>query len=878
MISPRALIGRISSLFRKHDLDRDFDAELSSHLEMAVEENLRRGLTPSEARRRAMISIGGVEAARELHRESRGLPSLDTLVQDIRYSFRTLRRDAGLALFAILIVGLGVGASVTVFSVVNALLLRPLPFRDPDSLAWVANGGNAGLSGATVQVAHLQAIQAQAQSFSEITAYFAFYGVGDDRLTGTGEPERLTSVPVVENFFQSLGIQPQIGRVFTSEECKWKGPQAVILGNRIWQRRFASDPAIVGSKIMLNDEPVTVVGVLPATFDFGTMFAPGSRIDLYRPFPLSQETNRWGNTLSLIGRLKPGVTPASAQAEIATIAERTKQDHPEYNSFIPRVSTLRQHVSGQIRSAVYLLSSAVGLVMLIVCANLSNLLLARATTREKEIAIRSALGADRNRLIRQMLTESVVLSTIGAVLGLLLAIAGTYMLAHLAAVRVPLLEQVRVDGRALGFTLLVAVGTGIVFGLAPALRVSAIAFQTALKEGGRGSSDGGSHGWVRNTLAAAEVALACVLLVGAGLLIRSFLRVLDVDLGFRPESAVAIRIDPGRRYSTQELRNSYFDEALNRVSSIPGFDSAGLTDALPLGRNRSWGVGAKGKVYQRGERPNAFVRIVSDGYFRAMGIQLRRGRDFSPRDTPTSTKVIVINETLARVLWPGEDPLGKIMTIDGEREVIGVVRDVRHLALEQESGSEMYLPIRQTNDYASVDLVVRSASSVSTMAAGIRDALKPIDPDLPAKEFRAIQDLVDRSTSPRRLIVMLLTGFAGFALILASLGIYGVISYSVNHRKQEIGIRMALGASPGGLERGILLQTLKLAAIGAAVGAVAAWLLARVLQGLLFGITPSDPLTFATVLVILIAVAALAGYLPARRASRLDPVIALRAE
>jgi predicted permease len=593
---------------------------------------------------------------------------------------------------------------------------------------------------------------------------------------------------------------------------------------------------------------------------------------------LCDQTNRWGNTLSLVGRLKPGVTIEAARAEVKTLAERGNRDHPERNTFLPKVSALRERVSGQLQSALFVLACGVGLVMMIVCANLSNLLLARAATREKEIAIRAALGAGRPRLIRQMLTESLVLSICGAAVGLPLAVGGTRLLSHLDAVRIPLLEQVRVDTGALLFTLLIAVLTGVLFGLVPAIRASSLTLHATLKESGRSASQGKRHGWIRNALVLCEVALACVLLVGAGLLIRSFLLVLDVDLGFQPRSAGALRIDPGRQYSTQALRNSYFDEALRRAGSAPGVEAVGLSDALPLGTNRSWGVGARGKTYPRGQYPEAFVRIVSEGYLSAMGIPLRAGRDFSAADNPSSPRVIIINETLARVLWPGEDPLGKIMTVDGERQVVGVAHDVRHLALEKESGGEMYLPIRQTNDYSSVTLVVRGTPSLAALASGVRDALKPIDPNLPANEFRPIQDLVDRSISPRRLIALLLAGFAGFALILASLGIYGVISYSVSQRKQEIGIRMALGALPGDLQRRILTQTLKLAAAGMALGLAASWLLGRLLQGLLFGVKPSDPMTFAAVFVLLMAVAALAGYLPARRASRLDPVEALRAE
>jgi predicted permease len=878
MISIRDLLARISAVFRRRELDREFDAELAAHLEMAIEDNIKQGMSAEEARRRALISLGGMETTRELQRESRGLPALESVLQDIRYSIRSLRRDAGLAIFAILIVGLGVGTNTTVFSVVNALLLRPLPFEEPERLVWIANNLAPGLTGETVQVVHLENLQAQSLSLSDVAGYNAFYGEGNTKHTGAGEPERLTVVQVTENFFQLLGVQPQLGRLFTAEECRGNGPKAVLLSHRLWERRFASDPGVVGRSLTLDDEPVTVVGVMPAAFDFATIFAPGSRVDLYRPFPLNVEINRLGNRLALIGRTKPGVTIETVRAEVTALAERSNRDHPKWIPFRSKVSTLREHVSGQLRPALFVLACAVGLVMLIVCANLSNLLLARTAAREQEIAIRAILGADRPRLIRQMLTDSLALSCAGAALGLLLATAGTRLLAQLDAVRIPLLDNVRMDASALGFTLLTALLTGIVLGLASAVRVCSPTLQTALKENSRGSSASKRHGRIRGVLVVSEVALACVLLVGAGLLIRSFLRLLDVDLGFQPQNAISMRIDPSSRYSTQSLKNAYFDDALRRVRTAPGIDAAGLTDALPLGSNRMWGVGAKGKIYEPGISPAAFVRIVSDGYLRAMSIPLRAGRDFSAADDPSSPRVVIINETLARTLWPGEDPLGKTLVTLVELQVVGIVQDVRHLALEQESGGEMYLPIRQINGAMAVELVARGTQSLAGLASTVREAVRPIDPSLPVNEFRAIQELVDRSTSPRRLTVLLLAGFAGFALILASLGIYGVISYSVNQRKQEIGIRMALGASPGDLQLSILMQTIKLAAIGMALGLVASWSLGSVLQGLLFGVTPSDPLTFAAVPALLMAVAALAGYLPARRASRLDPVKALRAE
>ena len=812
-------------------------------------------------------------------RRSHVLDWLDTLSRDFKYALRTLRRDLGFATFAILIVGLGIGASSTIFSVVNTLLIRPLSFHDPARLIWIANSpGALGLSGQTMQVGHFLDLREQNKSFSDMAAYFAFYGVGDNKLTGTGgEPERLTSVPVSQNFFSLLGVEPQLGRLFTADECKWNGPHVILLSHGLWQRRFASDPNIVGKSLTLDDQPSTVVGVLPASFDFATIFAPGSRIDLFNPFPLTPETNRWGNTLAVVGRLKPGASAQSAQSEFTILSKRITHDHPERNDMDASLAPLASHVSGRLRPALIILVCAVGVVMLIVCANLSNLLLARSASRQKEIAIRAALGAGKGRLIRQMLTESLVLSLCGAAFGLLLAFAGTRILARLTSISIPLLSGVRLDLTVAGFTILVAIFTGVVFGLFPAFQVPGVTLQDVLKDSNRGSSQGRGHAWVRSSLVVSEIALACVLLVGAGLLIRSFLRVLDIDLGFRPERAAALRIDPNSSYSTQEKRNAYFTQALHSVLDVPGIEAAGLTDAVPLGHNRSWGVAAKGQVYKREEYPDGFVRIVSDGYFRAMGVPLRAGRDFSERDDTSAEKVIIINETLARFLFPGRNPIGQIVNADRpDRTVIGVVGDVHHLALEEKSGNEFYIPIRQTQDYGSVDLVVRTSLTTSALVPRLREALKPIDPTLATGTLRTMQQIVDKAASPRRFVVLLLGGFAAFALILAALGIYAVISYSVSQRTQEIGIRMALGASAQSLQAGILFQTLTLAAIGMLLGVASSWALARTLSGLLFGVTSTDPVTFAAMLVLLTAVAALAGYLPARRASRIDPMAALR--
>jgi putative ABC transport system permease protein len=803
---------------------------------------------------------------------------MSSLARNFRYTLRTLRRDPGFATFAILIAGLGIGASSTVFSVVNTLLLRPLPFERPGELVWIANHQTAGLSGQTTQVGHMLDLRERTQTLSAVAGYFAFYGVGDTMLTGHGEPERLNAVPVSDNFFQILGVRPELGRTFSAEEVKFNAPAVAILSHGLWARRFASDPSIVGSAITLNNTATTVIGVLPASFDFAPVFAPGTHFDLYTPFPLAPETNRWGNTMAMIGRLKPGVSAEQSQAETRTIAAQLTREHPERNSFEGFVTPLADHVNGRMRSAVWVLAGAVAAVMLIVCANLSNLLLARTAARQKEIAIRAALGASRGRLIAQMLTEGIVLSCSGAVLGSVVAIGATRALAHLDTVSVPMLANVRTDAASLGFTLALALVTGIIFGLTPAFNAPEAALHDVLKDASRGST--GRRTWVRNALVVAEVAFACVLLVGAGLLLRSFVRVLDVDLGFRPSQAITVRVDPDRGFATWEERLPYLTEVLRRVRDIPGVQGAGITDALPLGKNRTWGGRAKGVAYERGKAPTAFPRMVSDGYFAAMGIALKAGRDISPQDVTTSDNVIVINETMAKTLWPGQDPLGKIVlnACTPERRVVGVVADVRHLTLEQGSGNEMYIPLRQCGDLPSADLVVRSTLSDAAAVSAVRAALAPILPTIDGNAFRPLQTLVDRSVSPRRFMVWMLGAFAAFALVLASLGIYALISYSVSQRTQEIGIRMALGASAGDVQSQIVTQTLALAAIGMTIGAVASWLLGRSLSGLLYGVTATDPLTFAAMLAVLTIVSALAGYLPARRTSRIDPLVALRAE
>jgi predicted permease len=874
----RILWAMVRAIWAKSEMDDDFNAELEAHLDLLTAEYEKAGMKPQEARRAAILKVGGRETLREENRDSRGLPFLEVLAQDVKYAVRTLRRDKAFAIFAILIAGLGVGASCTVFSVVNTILIHKLPFKDPDQLAWIANHDDAtnDMSGKTSQVDHFKDLRDKSQSFSDMAAYMAFYGVGDAKLIEGGEPERLTSVPVSRNFFPLLGVEPQLGRQFTEDEAKFNGPGAVMLSDGIWRRKFGADPHIVGRSLDFDGGPKTVVGVLPAWFDFSTVFTPGSRVDVFEAFPLTPETNKWGNTLSIVARLKPGVSAKTAQAEATVLAKLQKEAHKERNDFDPKVSMLNEHVSGRLRPALFVLATAVGVVMLIVCANLSNLLLARGTTRQKEIAIRATLGAGKMRLIRQMLTESLILSFCGAVVGLVLAFIGTRVLARLTSISIPLLGEVHIDGTVLLFTLLVALTTGLIFGLLPALQVRDLRLHDTLKDANRGSSVGRGHALVRNALVVAEIGLACVLVVGAGLLIRSFMRVLDVNMGFSPDRVAAVRVDPNASYKTQEQRNVYFTEVLRRVNEVQGIEAAGMSDAIPLGHNRSWGIAAKGVQYTPETYPEGFPRIISEGYFHAIGIPLKKGRDFSARDDKGTLNVIILNEACAQTLWPGEDPIGKIVAEDVDRTVVGVVGNVHHMSLEEKSGNEFYIPLRQTGDYGSVDLVVRSSMAMSELRSRLREALLPIEPNLPTSNLRTMQSMVDRAVSPRRFVVILLGGFAGFALVLASLGIYAVISYSVSQRTQEIGIRMALGASSEMLQKSILMETLWLAGIGVVGGIIGSWILARALSGMLFGVSPADPITFGFMVLILTGMACLAGYLPARRASQIDPMQALR--
>jgi predicted permease len=873
----RHALRRLRSLFPDAKMDHDLDAEMASHLEFAIEENLKRGMTAEQARRQALIRFGGAEQAKQRQRESRGLPALDILQQDLGFTLRTLGRDRGFTLVAVLILALGIGANIVVFSVVNTILLRPLPFRDPQQLVWLSgNKGAGGLSSTTYWVDAYDEIQRSNRSFQEMTAFVPFYSISESKLIGRGEPKPVAGVWVAGNFFQVLGVQPAHGRLFLAEECVKGGRQPVLLSYPFWQRQFGADPSIVGRAIQLDHDAITVVGVLPPSFDFGSVFAPGMKVDYFSP-AVMEDMRTWGHVVSIIGRLKPGVTVAQAQGEANVLFPQLKDaGNPNWDTDINTTITgLKQYVSGKLRNSLIVLWSAVGVIMLIVCVNLSNLMLARTAARSKELAMRSALGAGRGRLIRQLLTESLVLSGVGAALGLGFALAALSYLAHQGSIALPLLSNVRVDGTALLWTVLVAIAAAVLFGLAPSFRMAGVNLQEALKDSGHGVSGGKKHDRMRSALVVSEVALACVLLVGAGLLLRSFLRVLDIDLGFEPSQAAALKVDYDR--SDGAKRGPILQEMLSRVTAVPGVEAAGVTDMLPLERNRSWGLVAKGEPDAKGQNHDVFVYMVTPGYLRAMGMHLREGRDFNWGDKSDSEPVIIINEAAARREWPGRDPLGRLAQGigQGDTRIVGIIANVRESSVEQASSPEVLVPVTQ-NGPEGAELVIRTQLPPGTLLPSVMSALRSLNPGQPATEFRPMQQLVDHSVSPRRFFMMLVGIFAALGLILASLGIYGVISYSVTRQTQEIGIRMALGATAGRVQMGVISKTLQMALIGVAAGTVASLAVARAIASLLFGTEPTDPATFFGVVLVLAAVALVAGYVPARRASRIHPMTALR--
>ncbi|HTV00045.1 MAG TPA: ABC transporter permease [Luteitalea sp.] len=867
--------------------------ELHFHLDSKVQDLRAEGWSEDAARVEAARQLGDVQALEAVgahvgtrrQRRTDRTTTLMAAVQDLRLAFRVFLRDPGYACIVMLVIALGIATNATVFSVVHTLLLRPLPFPEPQALTWLSSGVGVakearaalGLSSVTYTVDAFEAFQASNQSFASVAAYNPFFADSDYLLTGQGDARALDGVMVGGNFFQTLGVEPAIGRWFAPDEVVRNGRPAVMLSHALWRDQFGANPDLVGQTITIDRRAVTVVGVLPESFDFGSVFAPGQRFDVFMP-AVMDDLRGAGNTLSIVGRMKPGVSVQQAQSEADSLFPRLQREHPEWwGDYSSTVTALGDHVRGHLRRPLIVLWSAVGLLLVMACVNVSSLLLARVSSRDQEFAMRATLGASRVRLFAMLLAESVVLTAAGTALGVALALLLTRWLARQDAVLLPLLDRVVLGSASLWWTAAIAAAMAFVFAVVPMARLSRTHAERALQASGRGIAGPRRLEQLRATLVVVQVALACVLLVGAGLLLRSFVHVLDVDLGFAPSRAAAVEImyegGDGAR------RGVVLRELLDRIGALPGVEAAGVTDMLPLGRNRSWGLRAPGATYRDNHEMAARVRVVTPGYLEAMGMRLREGRAFSWDDAASREPIVIINEAAARRHWPAGSPLGSVaeVTLDGWKpaRIVGILADVRGQSVEAAAGPEMYLPVWLAGP-SGAELVVRSTMPASTLGPSVLRVLRDGNPLQPATSLRPLQDLVDRSVSPRRFFLLLVGGLAVLGLALAAVGIFGVISYAVKQRTREIGVRMALGANAGQVRRQVMFRSLRLAGLGLAVGAVASTLVARALSSLLFETTPTDPVSYAGVAVLVVALAGLAGYLPARHASRIEPMAALR--
>jgi putative ABC transport system permease protein len=801
----------------------------------------------------------------------------EDMFQDLRFGLRMLMKNPGFTLVAALTLALAIGANTAIFSVVNALMLRPLHYPNSERLFWVEEVSKRTNDSQEAWGGHFLDWQEHSQTLEGIAAQDG----GTRTLTGAGDPERVGVGEISASFLPLLGAQPlPPGRNFSSAEDSPGGERVAILSHALWLRRYNGDQGIVGRSVTLNDANFTVIGVAPANFRYYHHFDVWVPLALDPTAQMAGETRQYGPT---VVRLKPGVTPEQAQAEMDTLLQRYETARPQGVSRIDsrtRLVPLQEHFLGERRRPLLVLLGAVGLVLLIACANVANLLLARAGAREKELAIRGALGAGRLRLTRQLLTECLLLATTGSAAGLLLAswlislfgsLNSTDALGEMGRV-----ATITIDLRVLGFTFFITLVTGLLFGLLPALRLSRTDLNVSLKEGGRG---GGLHGrCLRNALMVSEVALAIVLLIGAGLLIRSFVKLLDVDPGYRAENLLTARIALPPRYRDNSQRAQFYERILQRLTALPGVAAVGATSHLPLtGYNMGATLRVEGRSLQPGERePSAPVARVNPDYFRTMGISLRAGRLINDSDTQDSPGVALLSETLARRLFPNEDPLGKRLSVAGmNTTVIGVVNDIRYTGLDGEIEQAVYLSYRQL-PRSGMALVLRGAVEPSSLAPALRNAVREIDPVLPVYDVMTMHERLSNSVAARRFNLLLLGGFAALALLLAGVGVYGVISYVVTQRTHEIGVRMALGAQNADIARLFVKQGMALVLRGVALGSVGAFALTRLMKSLLFGVGATDPLTFAVITLLLISVALLACWIPARRAAKVDLMITLR--
>ncbi len=881
------LLFRLRALLRRKSMETELDDELRAHLDHQVEKYVQSGLPIEEAKRRARLEFGGLEQVKEECRDARGVNLVDTTLQDIRYGARKLARSPGFTTVVVATLALGIGVNALIFSVVNAAVLHPLPFRDAGRLVtqW-ATSPTVGYSGpGSLTDRDYIEWRDQNRVFSDIAAFRG----QPINLTGAGEPVRLHGETISASLLRVLEINPALGRTFAPEEETAGHNRVALLSDGLWRSRFGSNPSVLGKAIKLDGEFYTVIGVMPDGFDFP------SQADLWTPLTLNSEEHN--ATLQIVARLKPGVSLERARSDAAVIGKRRPAQPGDWEWHTTLV-LLAQAAAAEVRTPLLVLFAAVGLVLLIACANVANLFLARATTRQGEVSVRKALGASRSRLIRQMLTESVMVAVIGGGLGLLLAALGQTFVAKAASLlprnwgtpgAASHIASAGIDFWVLGFTLGISVLTAVLFGLAPAVWASRSELSPSLKEEGRSSTSGRGRAYLRDGIVVAEVALAVILLIGAGLLIRSFLNLMTVDRGFDPQNVLTLNISlPDTRYQSARSMIEFEEQALARLRLVPGLNSAGGVFGLPLGNGA---IG--GDFTVEGEPPPApgsqpFIAtkaVVAGDYFRAIGIPLLRGRHFDAHDSEAAPHVVIVSQSLARHYWPLDEALGKRLkpgfSNDAWCTVVGVVGDTKQYSLGEPSSPAMYLPYAQapaTFLMQDITLVLRAGSGPLALASAARRTVQAVDPDLPVFDIATMDQLVYRSASAPRFNTALLGIFAALALVLAAVGIYGVMSYAVAQRTHEIGVRVALGAETSNILRQVVRQGMTPAVIGIAAGTAGAWAVTRFLSSLLFGVRPTDPTTFAAVPLLLAAVGVLACLLPARRATKVDPVEALRYE
>jgi predicted permease len=876
---------RIKSLLRnllhKQREERELDKEVRAHELLLADENIRAGMNPEEAQRQARLELSGVEQVKEQVREIRAGHLLEMLGCDVRYAARLMRRSPAFTTTAVLTLALGIGANTAVFSVVNAVLLRPLPYPDSDRLVqlWSTNP-KANRWGMWTAYPRFEDWRRENTVFEDMATARTWV----ISIKGGDHPESLFGVITSSQLLQLLRVQPMLGRGFLPEEDQPGHDHVIILSYGLWQRRFGSDRDVVGRTVDVDQQNYTVIGVMPSDFRFPPELPSSYRVDAWLPpAPDPSRHERGSNNYYTFARLKPGVTLAQAQAEMDAINDGLAEKHAEDRELGVNVVDWRRQVGSEVRPALLILLGAISLVLLIACANVANLLLARGAMRQREAALRQALGAGRARLIRQFLTESLLLAVFGGAVGLLLAYQGVDLFIRLAP-DIPRLNETTIDLRVLIFSVVLTLGTALIFGIAPALQGSSTDLQDSLKESGSRLTVGSTSARARSILVIAEMALALMLLAGAGLLVRSFVQLQQIDPGFNPKNLLTAFVTlPPSKYPELQRQAAFFHEVMDRITSLPGVACAGAADSAPMLTNDTGPVSIEGlprrpgEVEIQAERPK-----ITPDYFCAMGIRLLRGRTFTWADNQGSLPVAIINESAARQYWPNEDAMGKRVELeDGSapawRQVVGIVGDVRQDSLVEAGRPEVYAPLLQV-PVPYMALAVRTRAEPAALTAAVRQAVMAVDKDQPLSGIKTMEQVLEDSVAGRRFQMSLLAVFATIALGLAVIGIYGLMSYTVNQRAHEIGIRIALGAKRGEILRLVVRHGMMLAIVGVVLGTIGALLLTRFLSSMLYGVDANDPTTLLSVATLLMGVAALASYIPARRAMRVDPMMALRYE